>query len=96
MAGLGGRMNPVRTCVGCRQRSNRSEMLRVVLHEQVLVPDPRGALTGRGAWLHPNQNCLDSAVTRGAFARAFRSKIHSASQLLQFIEQAENMLASNE
>jgi len=29
-------------------------------------------MTGRGAWLHPTQECMDAALRRRAFARALR------------------------
>jgi uncharacterized protein len=38
----------------------------------VLVPDPRHRLPGRGAWLHPEPECLELAERRRAFARALR------------------------
>jgi predicted RNA-binding protein YlxR (DUF448 family) len=37
-----------------------------------LTPDPRRRLPGRGAWLHPTGDCLDQALRRRAFGRAFR------------------------
>jgi len=37
-----------------------------------LVFDERAVLPGRGAWLHPSQECLDAALRRRAFARALR------------------------
>jgi predicted RNA-binding protein YlxR (DUF448 family) len=58
--------------VGCRSRSAKSDLLRVVAVEGSLVPDPRGALPGRGAHLHPDLECLASAVRRRAFGRALR------------------------
>ncbi|MDX3520970.1 YlxR family protein [Streptomyces scabiei] len=64
---------PERTCVGCRQRSAKTELLRVVAIEDECVPDPRGTLPGRGAYLHPAQVCLDLAVRRRAFTRALRA-----------------------
>ncbi|MFD9130403.1 YlxR family protein [Kitasatospora sp. NPDC059571] len=63
---------PERTCVGCRKRAAKHELLRVVAVEGVCVPDHRGALPGRGAHLHPDPACLDLAVRRRAFPRAFR------------------------
>jgi predicted RNA-binding protein YlxR (DUF448 family) len=36
------------------------------------VPDPRRRLGGRGAWVHPDQACLDLAERRRAFPRALR------------------------
>ncbi|MFE7838342.1 YlxR family protein [Streptomyces sp. NPDC057474] len=64
---------PERTCVGCRQRSAKTELLRVVAVEDECVPDPRGTLPGRGAYVHPAQVCLDLAVRRRAFTRALRA-----------------------
>ena len=64
--------NPVRTCVGCRKRALRSELLRVVaVHGQVVV-DERRRLPGRGAWLHPERDCLALAIRRKALPRALR------------------------
>jgi predicted RNA-binding protein YlxR (DUF448 family) len=70
----------VRTCVGCRARAAKSDLLRVVMvkgaaeasPEASAVPDPRGRMPGRGAHLHPDQACLDLATQRRAFGRAFR------------------------
>ncbi|HEY9349354.1 MAG TPA: YlxR family protein [Acidothermales bacterium] len=63
---------PVRTCVGCRGRVARTELLRTVVVEDRIVPDPAGRLPGRGASLHPVLGCLDLAERRRAFPRAFR------------------------
>ncbi|MGN6132024.1 MAG: YlxR family protein [Nocardioidaceae bacterium] len=66
----------VRTCVGCRQRATRKELLRVVAGEQGaglrLVPDPAARAPGRGAHLHPTAECLELALRRRAFGRALR------------------------
>ncbi|WP_184942464.1 YlxR family protein [Kitasatospora kifunensis] len=63
---------PERTCVGCRKRAAKHELLRITVVEGVCAPDPRGSLPGRGAYLHPEPACLDLAVRRRAFPRAFR------------------------
>jgi uncharacterized protein len=34
--------------------------------------DPARKLPGRGAWLHPDPQCLDAAIRRRAFGRALR------------------------
>jgi len=68
---------PVRTCVGCRQRAAKRELVRVTVgsdaHGQpVVVPDPEATAPGRGAHLHPTTECYDLAVRRKAFGRALR------------------------
>jgi len=65
-------MEPVRTCVGCRTRADRSSLLRIVARESELVVDPTATLPGRGAWLHPQIQCYQLAVKRRAFGRALR------------------------
>jgi predicted RNA-binding protein YlxR (DUF448 family) len=64
---------PVRTCVGCRRRAPVTELLRVVVNDGGLTPDPRRRLPGRGASLHPTAECLQAAVRRRALPRALRS-----------------------
>jgi predicted RNA-binding protein YlxR (DUF448 family) len=66
------RVEPVRTCVGCRARAAKSDLLRVVAVDGALLPDPRGRLPGRGAHLHPDPDCLALAERRRAFGRALR------------------------
>lgn len=66
-------MNPVRTCIGCRSREDKSSLVRFVARDGSLVWDASANQTGRGAWVHPTEQCFDSAVTRKAFARALRT-----------------------
>ena len=63
---------PVRTCVGCRERSAKTALLRVVAEGDRLVPDRAGRRPGRGASVHPDPRCIDLAEKRRAFPRALR------------------------
>jgi hypothetical protein len=70
-------LGPVRTCIGCRRRELAVELLRVVAvptgnGEYAVTVDTAGNLPGRGAWLHPDQQCLGAAIRRRAFGRALR------------------------
>ncbi|MET7655450.1 YlxR family protein [Streptomyces sp. NPDC005486] len=79
---------PERTCLGCRQRAAKTELLRIVAIKDACVPDPRGTLPGRGAYLHPAPVCLDQAVRRRAFTRALRAPgALDTKALRQYIEQ---------
>ncbi|WP_297781779.1 YlxR family protein [Aeromicrobium sp.] len=66
----------VRTCVGCRQRADKTTLVRVVAVQEsttvVVTPDLHGTLPGRGAHLHPTARCLELATRRKAFGRALR------------------------
>lgn len=63
---------PVRTCVGCRAKAAKADLLRVVAAGGVLAPDPFGRLPGRGANVHPDLACVALAERRRAFPRALR------------------------
>ncbi|MCX5268047.1 MULTISPECIES: YlxR family protein [Streptomyces] len=79
---------PERTCVGCRERAAKTELLRIVAIKDACVPDPRGTLPGRGAYLHPAPFCLDQAVRRRAFTRALRAPGALDTKVLrQYVEQ---------
>ena len=77
----------VRTCLGCRQRAARHELLRVVATDQgsghTVVPDPGRRLPGRGASLHPRSECLALALRRRAFPRALRVPGRLATETLE-------------
>jgi predicted RNA-binding protein YlxR (DUF448 family) len=68
--GLRGTRHPIRTCIGCRAREDRADLLRVVAVDSHVLPDPEAQMPGRGAWLHPG--CLAAAESRRAFGRALR------------------------
>ncbi|GGN76852.1 YlxR family protein [Streptomyces albiflavescens] len=80
---------PERTCVGCRERAAKKDLLRIVAVEGECVPDHRGTLPGRGAYVHPALVCLDLAVRRRAFLRALRAPgTLDTKALRHYVEQA--------
>jgi len=63
--------------VGCRKRELAADLLRVAAvddgdGESAVTVDTAGNLPGRGAWLHSDEQCLQVAIKRRAFARALR------------------------
>ena len=74
---------PVRTCIGCRQKAVKSELLRVVCVDGVLTADPEARLEGRGAYLHRDLECLNRAESRRAFARAFKLQTPAGAEALR-------------
>jgi predicted RNA-binding protein YlxR (DUF448 family) len=65
-------MKVVRTCIGCRSRDERDLLTRVVLVGNEVVVDSSATAPGRGAWVHPTADCVNSAVSRGGLSRSFR------------------------
>jgi predicted RNA-binding protein YlxR (DUF448 family) len=59
-------MNPVRTCVGCRQRDLFKNLFRVNLVAGCYQLSSNSK--GRGAWVH--QGCVPKAIERKGFQRA--------------------------
>jgi predicted RNA-binding protein YlxR (DUF448 family) len=75
--------------VGCRERAAKTDLLRIVVIGGECVPDDRGTLPGRGAYVHPALVCLDLAVRRRAFPRAFRAKGPlDTAEVRRYVEQA--------
>lgn len=63
---------PIRTCIGCRRRAAKADLLRVVARDGCGCPDPGAVLPGRGAYVHLDEGCLMQASRRRAWARALR------------------------
>ena len=89
-------MAPVRTCLGCRQRADKSSLLRLVVRNGEVVVDRSATLDGRGAWVHPTRDCVQSSIKRKAFGRAFRvagAITTSRDFVMEFLEeQAERQM----
>ncbi|QJC22663.1 YlxR family protein [Arcanobacterium buesumense] len=76
----------IRTCVGCRTKAYRNELLRVIASDDgCLQPDPRAIMPGRGAWIHPRSECVAQAIKTSQFARAFRRSILSTDVLDAYV-----------
>ena len=63
---------PVRTCLGCGATAPQPTLVRLRVGEGAHVVVDAKKSGGRGAWLHPVEACLERALKRRAFARAFR------------------------
>lgn len=59
-------------CLGCRQRSDPVALVRVVAEGGKAVVDERRRKPGRGAWVHPQQQCIEKATR--SLARALRTE----------------------
>ena len=67
---------PLRTCVGCRQESGKSALIRVIRKVGGgAAIDQVNAGQSRGAYLHPDPECIALARKKGTLERALRTAI---------------------
>jgi predicted RNA-binding protein YlxR (DUF448 family) len=84
---------PERTCIGCRTKRPKGDLLRLVRRPDGRVGvDPSGSAPGRGAYVDRDRECIRLARRRGAFARALRSTLRPE-DLATLVEEIERELA---
>lgn len=67
---------PMRQCVGCREMKNKKELIRVIkTEEEGILIDVTGKKNGRGAYICPNADCLNKAITSKGLERSFKMPI---------------------
>ena len=70
---------PVRQCLGCREHKPKPELIRVVRSPEGEVSlDFKGKKPGRGAYVCPDQTCLQKARKSRALERAFSAPLPDA------------------
>ena len=67
---------PQRQCMGCRERKEKRELIRVVRAPDGGVSlDYRGKAPGRGAYICPDMACLKKAIRSKALERSLEVAI---------------------
>lgn len=80
---------PLRRCVVSRERLPKEAMIRFVVGpDRQLYPDLAARLPGRGIWLSARLNVLETACTRGAFAKAARGPVTVPPDLTSVLQEA--------
>ena len=65
-----------RTCVGCMQKKNKNELIRIVKNKQNDISvDKTGKKDGRGIYICNNIECLEKAINKKRLERAFETTI---------------------
>jgi len=81
---------PLRRCAVTRERMAKERMIRFVVlppdpqagrRAGLVVPDLAATLPGRGIWLSAVRDVIETARTRGGFARAARCQVTVSSDL---------------
>ncbi len=73
------RRAPIRSCVVCRQTSQKTNLLRVVRAPEkdggAVAVDPTGRANGRGAYICAALACIEKAVKQKRFERALSAQV---------------------
>ena len=65
---------PIRTCLGCRQKSTKYSLMRLVRDQSGNVSiDTSGKDKGRGAYVCLNEQCIELALTIKKLNKALRT-----------------------
>lgn len=71
-----GRKVPERTCVGCRTVRPKRELVRIVrTPDKEVTVDGTGKLAGRGAYICPDDRCLELATRGKRLERALQRSV---------------------
>lgn len=67
---------PLRKCIGCGQQFGKKEMIRIVKNkENNIEVDFSGKAHGRGAYVCPNEECIEKLRKSKALNRAFSMEV---------------------
>jgi uncharacterized protein len=76
--------DPERTCIVSREVRSPQDMIRFVVGpDDMLVPDLKARLPGRGAWVTCDQALVREAVRRKAFARSLKVPVKVSPNLAE-------------
>lgn len=71
-------MFPIRMCCVCRNRHEKSQLIRVVKYNSEVKLDHDKKLPGRGAYICKSKDCIEAAQKRRAFERALSCKVDAS------------------
>ncbi len=78
---------PHRRCIATGEVKPKEALLRFVVGpEGEVVPDLEEKLPGRGIWLSPGRDMVNTAVTKNLFAKAARAKVKAPDDLADRLE----------
>jgi len=76
-----------RTCIITRHSGPADTMIRFVAGpDGLVVPDLKGNLPGRGAWLTASRKVLEEAIRRKAFARSLKQDVRTAATMPDMLD----------
>lgn len=67
---------PQRTCMGCNEKKDKKELIRIVKNKEGIISiDRTGKQEGRGAYICDNIECLEKVIKSKRLEKALEIKI---------------------
>lgn len=67
---------PQRTCMGCNQKKDKNQLLRIVKNKDNEISiDKTGKKEGRGAYICDDRNCLEKLIKSKRLEKVFEMTI---------------------
>lgn len=80
---------PLRKCIACQEMKPKKSLIRIVrTPEEEIKLDPTGKLSGRGAYICTEEECMVNVQKSKGLERAFKMKIED-----QIYEELRSKLA---
>lgn len=80
---------PSRTCLGCRRTRLQAALVRVTrLTDGTVAVDGGRRAAGRGAYVCPEDECLERGLSRGRLSHAFRKPSEASPNLAMAVRVA--------
>lgn len=69
---------PIRTCMGCNEKKDKKELIRIVKNkENEISLDRTGKVDGRGAYICDDIKCLEKLIKTKRLEKIFDMKIEN-------------------
>lgn len=66
---------PTRTCIACKNKNDKKNLIRIVKNNDEIKLDFTGKLNGRGAYICNDINCIEKCIKAKALNRAFGQNV---------------------
>ncbi len=68
---------PQRTCIVCRRKTDKRQLIRIVRTTDGVVVDPTGKQNGRGAYLCDNPTCWEQSLERNMLDKVLKTELNA-------------------
>jgi predicted RNA-binding protein YlxR (DUF448 family) len=81
---------PQRSCIACRDKKDKRDLIRLVYNSSVVEIDSSGKKTGRGAYLCSKFECWDLGLKQSRLDHALHTKLNTENRQA-LLEYARNL-----